>query len=208
MHNPDPQEEWRLLRETYGLMTEDEIATVAEGAYDLTPMAQEVLQSIIREKGWNVRLNMQPSQQAPVAVPPNDLDLESFGWAMSLDEARRTKRILDAAFVPSFLGPDNIMNLEDFKGGFERGVEVKVRPVDRHRAQAAMAEAALQEDDGTPDPEESKEYAVLCPKCRSQEVVFEESDPGATGSPLDTKFNWSCDACGYKWQDEGIAQQL
>lgn len=66
-------------------------------------------------------------------------------------------------------------------------------------------------------PEDDIGFNVLCPQCHSPEVVFQGREMGATdnpetvddtqeeeGPPADAKFNWSCDACGYQWQDDGI----
>lgn len=89
-----------------------------------------------------------------------------------MDEAKQIKSVLDPVFIPTFLGPDNVLDLEDFKGSFDRGVEVKVRAVDYGRAQVAYTQAAEEEEEqgqDTPDPDENKEYAVLCPKCHSEE---------------------------------------
>lgn len=66
-------------------------------------------------------------------------------------------------------------------------------------------------------PEDDISFNVLCPECHSPEIVFQGRQTEATdnpetakdmleenSSPADAKFNWSCDACGYQWQDDGI----
>jgi DNA-directed RNA polymerase subunit M/transcription elongation factor TFIIS len=102
--------------------------------------------------------------------------------------------------VPSFLGPENVESVEDFRGSFERGVDIKVREVDSGRAHAALRNIP------SSDPvDEIVEYIARCPKCHSDEIVFLSLDENATES-RDAQFNWSCDACGYKWKDDGIEQ--
>lgn len=66
------------------------------------------------------------------------------------------------------------------------------------------------EDEGV--PEEGIEGDVLrCPKCHSEEVVFDsrESD-GQIVAPEaareDAKYDWRCETCGYQWQDDGIIE--
>jgi DNA-directed RNA polymerase subunit M/transcription elongation factor TFIIS len=208
MANLDLAQEWRQLRETYNLMAEDELAAVAADAYELTSLAKEVLQSVIQERG----LRIQVITEAPPPPSPDhsDSDLDSQGWVASMEEAKKLKQVLNEGGVPCFFGQDNVMELEDFKGSFDRGIEVKTRAADRDRARFARMRAAAEEDPNwdAPDPEDEKKYAVLCPKCRSEEVVFEGSQPGKTDLPADSIFNWSCDACGYEWTDDGVAKPL
>jgi hypothetical protein len=46
---------------------------------------------------------------------------------------------------------------------------------------------------------------VYCPKCRSDEIVFEGRAAAAGTEPgPDAKFDWHCDACGHVWEDDGI----
>jgi ribosomal protein L37AE/L43A len=66
------------------------------------------------------------------------------------------------------------------------------------RAQAALAQA-LEYD----DTDDEKDYAVLCPKCRSGAVVLEERDSSSTAP-----FHWHCDACGHQWSNEGIVEEV
>ncbi len=48
--NLDLHEQWQRLRENYAQMTEDELALIANKAYDLTTIAQEALQAEISER--------------------------------------------------------------------------------------------------------------------------------------------------------------
>ncbi len=65
------------------------------------------------------------------------------------------------------------------------------------------------EDDPTPkDSEELEELPVRCPKCQSEEVVFEglTSAPGNAADEASQKYKWSCDSCGHQWEDDGVAK--
>jgi DNA-directed RNA polymerase subunit M/transcription elongation factor TFIIS len=210
MDNLDVGQEWEQLRETYSLMSEDELSAVAEDAYDLTPLAQEALQAVIRERGFTIHVKTTKPLAPPAPGHSDDSDLEVNSWVANMDEARQVKATLNEGGVPCFFGPDNVLELEDFKGSFDRGVQVKVRVVDRDRARLAKLRAAeaADPDYGAPDPEEEKKYAVVCPKCRSEEVIFEQSEPGKTDLPADSLFKWRCDSCGYEWEDDGVAKPL
>jgi DNA-directed RNA polymerase subunit M/transcription elongation factor TFIIS len=227
MESIDPEEARRQLRGTYERMTEDELCGVAKVARDLTPIAREALQAEISGRGLNIELKTAPPQPAPIDTPDVDasgvdtsdtsdldldLDLVNVSRLWDAAEAQRVKEILDAAFVQSFLGPDDIVDLEDFKSSFDGGVDLKVRGVDYARACAALANSSRaeedREEDQVEDAEEDLDYAVHCPKCKSPEVVFQGKDPEAANPAVDAPFNWSCDACGYQWKDDGIEQKL
>jgi DNA-directed RNA polymerase subunit M/transcription elongation factor TFIIS len=128
------------------------------------------------------------------------------------EDAWRAMGTLTAARIPSYLGPDNVMHLEEFRGKFDGQATLKIRDVDRKRALIALRRAAdagwwdneKEEDD---DPEEKKEYAILCPKCRSAKVVMEGQNTDLAESPPTAKFQWGCDACGHQWVDDGIAHE-
>lgn len=175
------EQQWQQLKERYAQMTEEELAVLAEEASDLTEVAQEALQAVIAERGLDIQLKMEPPAQLP-GHPPEDQELVILGWAENAEQAGRTMKILAAAGIPSFL------NVEVLEG-------------DLKRAHAALENAIDEELEGA-DPED-KDYAVLCPKCRSGEVVLEERDSSSTDP-----FHWHCDACGHQWSDEGIEQEV
>ena len=198
----------RLLRETYGQMTEDEICAGAEDTYELTPIALEALQSEISERKLNIQVKTAPP--APPKIQPlADMDLVVINLFRDAGEARAAKEILNAAGVISYLGPENLTNLDEFNGNFEIGVELKVASFNYQRAMAALVKARSESDTeeaaGESDPEENEDYAVLCPRCRSSAIVFEGRVP-APG--LESKFTWTCDACGHQWQDDGVSQPM
>ena len=111
--------------------------------------------------------------------PPEDEKLVILGWAENAEQGGRVMEVLTAAGISSFL-------------------TVEVMEGDLKRARAALEQAF--EDD---DTEEEEDYAVVCPKCRTEAAVLEERDSSSTAP-----FHWHCDACGYRWSDEGIEQEV
>jgi rubrerythrin len=342
MKSLDQQEQWHQLTDTYRQMTEEELSRVAENAYDLTEIAREALQAVITERGFTVRLKLEPPKALRAEPLEDDEGLIDFQWPDNADHAWRWMKCLTAAGIPSFLGPDNVMHLEEFQGKFDGPVSLKIRNVDLDRALDAVARArararandgneekepaeekdnvdqqllqqkenfehmtegelyalaeraydlteiareALQavimekcldlrlkldplallrpEDEdlvvfrrenikgagwtmkalaaaGIPsflclevrandlkrahaaferaideefekeddDPEEKKQYAILCPKCRSAKVVLKGRTTTLEASPLEAKFQWSCDTCGHQWVDNGVTQKV
>ena len=203
-------QEVMLMKEHYAGMTEDEIGALAADAYHLTEIGREALAAVIAEKGFKIQLSEAPPPEEPRGVgdSEDELDLKSLCQVKSEADARRAKGILDAKFIASCLGPDDIADLENFKGSFDGGVDLKVFSEDRLRAVRALNEYApdlMKWDDDTPEDEEELDYAVTCPKCQSEDVVFDERDAQPEEEKFPDKFHWTCAACQHQWQDEGIS---
>ena len=156
-----------------------------------------------------------PSNENP--VDPNEhgkvipqLDPHAYDpvpiWVVTNSEkARQIMGILDTAGIECYLGPENVENVDDFKGDYEAGVEIKVMKFRARFAQDGLRRVV------PPEPEEQSseadEFSTSCPKCNSPEVIFlglvegDGKDATAKG-----KNSWSCDACGHHWEDEGIIE--
>lgn len=208
----DQQEQWHQLTNTYRQMTEEELGRVAADAFDLVPIAREALQTVISERGLKIQFAQAPPAPAPEPSHyQDDIDdpyrLVCVRKVRSESEARQLKALLDANFIGSCLGPENIVDLEDFKTGFNGGVELKVHAQNSRRAFDVLALYAPEKEQEE-DPDEDAEYAVMCPKCHSQEVFLRDDGPVADGASAGVKFKWQCDACGHQWEDEGIEEKL
>jgi DNA-directed RNA polymerase subunit M/transcription elongation factor TFIIS len=206
MDSLDPVKESRRLQEHYARLSDDELQAVADESYDLTDLVKEALQAEIRGRGLHIQAKSAPTQLEPDPVTgdfdASDLDLVVVKRAWDLIEARQLKSILDDARVPSYLGPDNIENVDTFRGSFDRGVDLKIRYVDNQRALQAISQSL------PPDSEVETDYVPRCPKCHSSEILFQSLDSAsAANSAFDSTFNWSCDACGHRWKDDGIEEE-
>ena len=90
-------------------------------------------------------------------------------------------------------------------------VSLKIRDVDQYRANAAVAHAhARARANGwkKEEPEDETNYAILCPKCRSANVVLKGRVTDLADPPPTAKFQWRCDTCGYQWVDDGIVEEV
>ena len=219
-------EEWSRLTDLYSGMSEGELEKLANEAYELTDLARDVLRGEISRRGLRLQLWDQPAPPA-IALPeerpedfdPADLDLVGFGRVYDLADARRTKSILDQAGISSFFGTDNLKNVDELgpsfaaaeaeaqKRGYQVGVQLKIPARDREGAAEAFANApqALKPQD---TPEDEPNYVAVCPRCHSPEIVFQGIEEGVSPDPdVNSQWNWSCDACGHKWRDDGVEQQ-
>jgi len=89
---------------------------------------------------------------------------------------------------------------------FAEGVAVGIMQIG-----APWARQALQYYEPLNEPKEERveelgEIPVYCPKCRSSEVVFDQliGERPKTAKDSPQLFEWACDACGYRWKDDGV----
>ena len=214
MSDINVSKQWRVLEETYSQMGEEELRDLAGKAYDLTDLAKQALQAQISSRGLKIQLREDPADATDneEAEPrgdfdPAELSLVSVAQVWDAERARRVMGALHDAGFAVYLGPENLGNVDDFHSSFNDGVEVRVRDVDRQRALYALSLLPSEKRDGT--AEEEQEYVARCPKCHSDEIVFEElvAAASAAGSTSPGNFRWRCDACGHEWEDDGIAEQ-
>lgn len=208
MKNPDPSELWRNLKESYSIMSESELQAVANDAYDLTDIAKEALQSEIAARGLSIQLKDNHS------AGPDRPEMTVIKRAWDISEAREMQEFLLSAGVPSYLGPDNLEDVNDFHGSFERGVDLKISSADEQLAYRALARfkpSQNQDEQKTEliEDDDDAEYGFRCPKCHSAEIIFEGRDPSP---PKDdgfySKYNWTCEDCGHQWKDDGITEKV
>jgi DNA-directed RNA polymerase subunit M/transcription elongation factor TFIIS len=211
MNDIDVQKEWSNLAETYAGMSDEELCSLDEKAYELTDLAKQALAAQLSAR--NIDANL--VEQAPASDPSeeqeqerdfdaDDLDLASIARVWGSDEAGRVMTPLYDAGIPAYLGPDNVERVSDFHSAFDAGVEIRVRRIDEQRALLALSLAPQPEG----EPEEEKPCVVLCPACKSDEVVFEElmAAASASDSTSSQKFHWRCDSCGHEWEDDGVEE--
>jgi DNA-directed RNA polymerase subunit M/transcription elongation factor TFIIS len=229
METIDRAAEWRRLKDVYAQMSDDELAVVAGECYQLTDLAKQALEAETGRRGLGLKLASTPPEPEDSGnrnvsaddngeddeqdgdFGPESLDLVPLCRVWDVVEARSVKGVLDGAGIPSFLGDDNLENVDNYKGSFEGGLDLKVRGVDQSWASRTLANNRPKplEQDSAGSESDQAEYAIKCPKCRSTEVVFEGRDGEQTGNAaFNAKYKWSCDSCGHEWEDDGIEQQV
>ncbi len=137
---------------------------------------------------------------------PTAYDLVRIWYVDDPNQARQVMGLLDSAGVKAYLGPEDAGSVDDYKGSYEAGVEIKVMKFQARFALDGLRRFASPETQQ--DSPEDADYAVCCPKCNSQDVIFQglDTQPGQ-GSAPDAKYTWTCDACGHQWKDDGIEQR-
>lgn len=209
METTNPAQEWQRLTELYRTKADGELEAIAEVAYELTDMARNVLSAEISSRNLNITIKSEPpivesvdeeTHEGEVDVDPYDLDLRMAYTAWNHEELLTARRELENAGIASFIGDDNVQDLENINEEFDdHGIQIKVRYVDWNRALWVLKNtlnANEPEEDASID-----ESLPKCPKCRSEEIVFLSRDPADKN-----KFRWRCDNCGNKWVDDGVVR--
>jgi hypothetical protein len=127
----------------------------------------------------------------------------------SLADARQVQSLLDRAGIPFFMGPEKATCADAVTSNFAVGVSVRVMRIGvPWAAQIMQYYEPLNEPPRKPE-EPPGDLVVRCPKCNSEEVVFEggTSTLIVTDDDSSQKYTWSCDTCGYQWEDDGVAKE-
>jgi DNA-directed RNA polymerase subunit M/transcription elongation factor TFIIS len=223
----DPAGDSLRLAEHYRRLTDDELIALAGQKEKLTEAAQYALTMEFSSRGVTMPAPEPPVDARPVPPPDDfeDEDVSDEDVVLSIDEedvyaedrklveirkvwseadARLLQRVLDTAGIPFWMGKEKATNVDDVTSDFSKGVSVKVMGIGAPWAGQAMWNYYIPKDE-VPEPkyEDAGDVAIHCPKCRSEEVVFEElvDEPGRGSAK---KYHWTCDSCGYEWKDNGV----
>ena len=144
----------------------------------------------------------------PDSAYDEDRKLVELCTVWSARDAAKVQAILDEAGIPFFMGPEKATSVESVTSNFANGVSVQIMRIGLPWARTGMSHYAPEDDPTPKETAEPEEVAVRCPKCHSEEVVFEglTSEPGKAADDSSQKYKWSCDSCGNQWEDDGVAK--
>ncbi len=137
-------------------------------------------------------------------------------------DAEQLQEILLQAGIPFCVGPEKATSVDEVRSSFSDGLEVRVMKAAFPYVQSCLRHYEPQDEPPEEKIDDDPDLAVHCPKCHSTDVVFEHL-AGAQGSEEEDdseetdadevenesataarKFDWTCAACGYKWEDDGV----
>jgi len=211
-----PAGESLRLAEHYRRMTDEELIALAQRKEDLTETAQQALANEVSARRLAVpkveapEVARRPPPRSPGEEDPyaEERRLVAIATVWSERDARQLQDVLDAAGIPFYMGREEATRVESVTSNFANGVPVGVMHVGVPWAQAAMTEHYFPQDVPPEEKyEDTGEVAIHCPKCRSEDVIFERSvqgSPDASGNSSE-KYQWKCGECGYDWEDDGAA---
>lgn len=209
----DPAGEMLRLAELYRQMSDGELLKLARDKSELVEVAQQSLALEMSQR----QLKAEPLE-LPSPRPPDDpespfaenRELVEFTTVWCVEDALRVQYALDVAGIPFFMGEEKATGVDLVTSNFADGVVVRVM-----RIGYSWASAALQGYEPRYVPESEKEnrkqeseapnVRVCCPRCKSQEVILEDTVHDKPAAEVASQFEWTCVACGNKWRDDGIA---
>jgi DNA-directed RNA polymerase subunit M/transcription elongation factor TFIIS len=236
MNTFDPAgQEFLRISERYRQMSDEELRVLIPQSSELTPFAQQALANEVRSRGLKAEVNDEKSATSPQITPPTSFERESpeFGDGAVRDflepdspydddrklvelctvwsqrDALKVESILDAAGIPFFMGAEKATSVDKVTSNFSKGVSVQIMQIGSPWARQAMQHYEPEDDPTPKDTEEPGEFVVRCPKCQSDEVVFEgrTSELANARDESSQKFDWHCDSCGHCWEDDGVEKE-
>jgi DNA-directed RNA polymerase subunit M/transcription elongation factor TFIIS len=204
----DLASEWLRLSARYRRMSDGELLQLAHDPAALTEAAQQTLAAELSVRGLkppspeiqNVPPPPEPDPDSPYA---QDRELVEICKVWSLSDALQLQWLLDRAGIPFYIGPGKATGVETVPLNFGEGVSVQVMRIGVPWAWQAIQYYAPANEPAPETAEESQEIPITCPRCRSEEVIFGQSKrklPDADECSK-SKFAWTCDSCGYQWED-------
>ena len=138
-----------------------------------------------------------------------DRKLVDLCTVWSVRDALKVQAILDTAGIPFFMGPEKATGVDQVTSNFSKGVSVQIMRIGMPWAMPGMRYYEPEDDPTPQEKEEAGELVVRCPQCHSEEVVFGGGTATLIVASDDSsqKYKWICDACGYQWEDDGVATE-
>jgi DNA-directed RNA polymerase subunit M/transcription elongation factor TFIIS len=207
----DPAAEWRRLSELYRRMSDGELLALARTKSELTEVAQGALTDEIRQRRLKVEPEAAPPPPPMPETPPDspyyeDRQLVEVATVWSLADALQLQRLLDQAAIPFFMGKEKATGVDAVTSNFADGVPVGVMRIGWPWACAVLKYYEPLNDPYRKSESELGDVAVRCPKCHSEEVIFDEliGEPPRAEKDPPQQYEWTCGACGYRWKDDGV----
>jgi hypothetical protein len=213
----DSAGEWLRLTEHYRKLSDEELLSLARDPSSLTNDAQQVLRNEMSARRPELPPAEPPAEKrrAPAYVEPDpdslyaeERELVQLCTVWSLRDALQVQHLLDVAGVPFVMGTEKATGVDAVTSNFGEGVPVGVMSVGY-----PWAREALQHYEPFDEPPDFRglfpSISVACPKCHSQDVIFERRNPEPKTRKEDStaKFEWTCAACGHQWVDDGVVRE-
>jgi len=211
MDNFGPAGEFLRISEHYRRMTDEELLAIARESSELTPDAQQALANELSQRRLKIPPEEPPAPRYPVpAADPNnpspydeDRQLVTICTVWSLSDALQVQALLDRAGIPFYMGREMATGVDAVTSNFADGVNVQVMSIGWPWARTAMQNYEPKNDPTPREISEPDATPVRCPKCHSEEVIFEELVPAGVADQSSPKYRWTCDSCGHEWEDDG-----
>ncbi|HTS37551.1 MAG TPA: hypothetical protein VMH04_17880 [Candidatus Solibacter sp.] len=212
MAHLDSAGELLRLAEHYRSLTDGELLDIAEDTSELTPIAQQALSDEMSQRRLKLAVKPPPPKPEPFLPTGSEFDEDRAPLTVctvwSQRDALKVQSLLDTAGIPFYMGPENATGVDQVTSNIAEGVDVKIMTIGLPWARQVLQDyEPLDEPESEKISENQEPVPVRCPKCRSEEVIFEELEPPADATKEPPKFKWVCDSCGNEWIDDGVANE-
>ncbi|HWZ83571.1 MAG TPA: hypothetical protein VNW47_13150 [Terriglobales bacterium] len=234
----DPAGEWLRISEHYRQLSDSELLVLGRQRSELTDFAQQALALELSHRGLQAEEDETAKPTTPSQFRPRPAFFEhespklrdSAGYdfpnpdstydedrklvelciVWSVRDALKVQTILDRLGIPFFMGPEKATGVAEVTSNFADGIAVQIMQIGLPWAGPAMRNYEPEDDPNPKENEVLDELPVRCPKCHSPEVIFEGGTASAIVATDDSsqKYQWTCDACGHQWQDDGIVREV
>ncbi len=194
-------------------MSDEELVVLARQSSELTDVAQQALAQEIFYRKLKLQPEETPAPANPEPQPDSpyaeDRQLVELCSVWSLSDALQLQMLLDRAGIPFFMGPEKATGVDRVTSDFVNGVSVQIMHIGLPWAGQAMKNYTPADDPGPKPDVELEELPVRCPKCHSTEVVLGRlvTEPATAKEDSPPRFDWTCDSCGYQWEDDGVVRE-
>lgn len=210
----DPASEWLRLRDRYRQLTDDELIDLAQHSSELTEMAQGVLAQEISVR----KLKLPPLEKTSSKPQPKpggnkfedeyaeDRKLAELTTVWSQRDALQLQNLLVDAGIPFFIGAEKATSVNEVTSSYSDGIPVSVMQIGLPWAMELMSSYAPEDEPPSLKGEGAEDEAIHCPRCHSDDVIFDQlkDEPLKDAGVSAPKFDWTCGACGYSWEDDGV----
>jgi len=215
MGTADQIEQWRQITEHYRSLTDEELIAIARQRAHLTEVAQQALDAEILHRKLEIPPELPDDEPKGPVLPEPEPDspyeperqLAEIETVYSLRDALQLQQLLETDGIPCYMGDEKATSAKAVKSNFANGVSVKIMRIGIPYATRARRMFQPEDDAARNDAkkdEDSEPDPLFCPKCRSDQVFLDEVEPDLAKPGTAAKFEWTCDACGHHWQDDGI----
>ncbi|HWH56779.1 MAG TPA: hypothetical protein VN682_04055 [Terriglobales bacterium] len=231
MATQGPAAESLRISEHYRQLSDGELTDLAQHPSELTEMALTALQQEISSR--RLKVPPVEEQRETNWAPPHNDDSDESPYAeerklvrlttvWSRRDAEQLQGILVQAGIPFCIGPEKATNVDEVRSSFSDGLGVQVMKAAFPYVQSWLGRYEPEDEPPGEKMDDDPDLAVHCPRCHSADVVFEhlaeaqgseeeddseETDADEVETESATaarKFDWTCAACGYKWEDDGV----
>jgi DNA-directed RNA polymerase subunit M/transcription elongation factor TFIIS len=219
MNALDPGREWLRISEHYRQLSDSELLVLGRQQAELTDFAQQALAHELSQRGLKVESDVEKEEPPPIPMAPSDPSYDEerrlvmICTVWSPRDALQVQTLLDRAGIPFFMGPERATGADAVTSNYANGVGVAIMNIGVPWARQTLGNYAPADAPPEKPEEEAGEIQVRCPKCHSEEVVFERligdwtSPVPATAEISAPIYKWTCDSCGHQWEDDGLIEE-